>query len=275
MAPLSPDQVDSYHKQGFLLLQNLISPHLLAEVSEEYDELFRRQAAGGGRMEARWGGDWDGEEGGGSVLSIHNLQQHSAVFTRLLLDPGLAEVLGQIVGTSVVLHHTKAHLKPPKEGAPFPTHQDFHYFPYSKHSMLAVFIHLDDTAPENGGLGVFPGSHLKGPQRDAGTSKGIHHCDQTEWPMSEAMPVTAKAGDVLIFSYLLVHGSFPNLSDKTRRMFLIQVASGEDRPQNSAHRSPGAGLVLWGRNTSVKADLDNRHIKVDQRKEKESKEETE
>ena len=25
--------------------------------------------------------------------------------------------------------------------------QDFHYFPYSKHSMLAVFIHLDDTAP--------------------------------------------------------------------------------------------------------------------------------
>ena len=29
---------------------------------------------------------------------------------------------------------------------------------------------------------------------------------QTEWPMSEAMPVTAKAGDVLIFSYLLVHG---------------------------------------------------------------------
>ena len=77
-------QVDSYHKQGFLLLQNLISPHLLAEVinlicddvgdddddeeeeadsdvscnecmqvSEEYDELFRRQATGGGRMEAR------------------------------------------------------------------------------------------------------------------------------------------------------------------------------------------------------------------------------
>ena len=31
----------------------------------------------------------------------------SAVFTRLLLEPGLTEVLGQIVGTSVVLHHTK------------------------------------------------------------------------------------------------------------------------------------------------------------------------
>ena len=26
-------------------------------------------------------------------------------------------------------------------------HQDFHYFPYLNHSMLAVFIHLDDTDP--------------------------------------------------------------------------------------------------------------------------------
>ena len=29
----------------------------------------------------------------------------------------------QIKDPSVVLHHTKAHLKPSKEGAPFPTHQ--------------------------------------------------------------------------------------------------------------------------------------------------------
>ena len=34
---------------------------------------------------------------------------------------------------------------------------------------------------ENGGLGVFPGSHLKGPQRDVGTSEGIHHCDQVSY----------------------------------------------------------------------------------------------
>ena len=42
--------------------------------------------------------------------------------------------------------------------------QDYHYFPYKHHSMMAIFVHLDDTDPSNGGLGVFPGSHLKGPQ---------------------------------------------------------------------------------------------------------------
>ena len=42
--------------------------------------------------------------------------------------------------------------------------KDYHYFPYKEHSMMAVFVHLDDTDQSNGGLGVFPGSHLQGPQ---------------------------------------------------------------------------------------------------------------
>ena len=69
-----------------------------------------------------------------------------------------------ILEKSIVLHHTKAHLKPANEGAPSPTHQDYHYFPYKYHSMMAIFVHLDDTDQSNGGLGVFPGSHLLGPQ---------------------------------------------------------------------------------------------------------------
>ena len=68
--------------------------------------------------------------------------------------------------TSVVLHHTKAHLKPAMEGAAFPTHQDYHYFPYKHDSMMAMFVHLDDTDQSNGGLGIFPGSHHQGPQVD-------------------------------------------------------------------------------------------------------------
>ena len=150
----------------------------------------------------------------------------------------------------MVLHHTKAHLKPAREGAPFPTHQDYHYFPYRHHSMMAIFVHLDDTEPSKGGLAIFPGSHHQGPQQDVSTSPAHHYVDQARWPLSAATPVHAKAGDVLIFSYLLVHGrsvyhsamtsslcsSYVNMSDRERRMFLIQVAAGEDEPTNDKHR---------------------------------------
>ena len=65
---------------------------------------------------------------------------------------------------------------------------------------------------------------------------------------------------------------------RERRMFLIQVAAGEDTPASAVHRcrlwplicpldlssifllrSPGAGMVLSGTNTTQPADLDTRH----------------
>ena len=247
MKALSEAQVDSYRRTGYLLLPGLISPAQLAELSTEYDELFRRKKEERGRLEAMWAGDWSQETSNTSntsVLSIHNLQQHSAAFTRLLLHEKLMDSLEDIMTNcledleepSVVLHHTKAHLKPAREGAAFPTHQDYHYFPYKHHSMMAVFIHLDDTDPTNGGLGVFPGSHLTGPQEDVSTSPSHHYLDQTKWALEAATPVTAKAGDVLVFSYLLVHGSFVNMSERERRMFLLQVAAGEDIPTTNIHR---------------------------------------
>ena len=168
-SPSACPQVETYRRQGYLLLPGLLGAAELAELSAEYDALFQRKRREAGRLEAVWAGDWRGEAStstsGGSVLSIHNLQLHSAAFTRLLLHPGLGASCRQLMGAgSVVLHHTKAHLKPAGEGAPFPTHQDYHYFPYQHHSMMAVFVHLDHTDPTNGGLGVFPGSHLQGPQ---------------------------------------------------------------------------------------------------------------
>lgn len=47
--------------------------------------------------------------------------------------------------------------------------------------MVAVFIHLDDTTPENGGLAVYPGSHKLGPQFDKGVEERgekYHYLDQ-------------------------------------------------------------------------------------------------
>ena len=136
---------------------------------------------------------------------------HSSVFTHLLLHSKLLDAVEDVMETpNILLHHTKAHLKPPGIGAPFPMHQDYHYFPYEKDSMLAVFLHLDDTTPENGGLAVFPGSHKLGPLPDMSDKPGVHYVDQDQFSLEKAVPIEAKKGDVLIFSYLLVHGSYMN-----------------------------------------------------------------
>lgn len=47
---------------------------------------------------------------------------------------------------------------------------------------------------------------------------------QNKFPLDAATPLIAKKGQVVIFSYLLVHGSYKNSSDRIRRMLLFQVS---------------------------------------------------
>ena len=58
------------------------------------------------------------------VSAIHNLQYHSAVFSRLIMNKKLLDALEDVMGTpDILLHHTKAHMKPPEKGAPYLMHQ--------------------------------------------------------------------------------------------------------------------------------------------------------
>lgn len=90
--------------------------------------------------------------------------------------------------------------------------------------MVAVFIHLDDSDIENGGLAVFPGSHKLGPQENASDVPTHFYVSQTKFPLDAATPLIAKKGQVVIFPYLLVHESYQNTSERRiRRMLLFQV----------------------------------------------------
>lgn len=188
---------------------------------------------------------------------------HSAEFTKVITNQKLLDAVEDILGTEdILLHHTKAHIKPPEKGAPFPMHQDYPYFPFKNHTMIAVFLHLDDTTPENGGLAIYPGSHKLGPLEDKGMTdsegRKYYYVDQEKFPLSGAIPISAKKGDLIIFSYLLLHGSYQNLSDRTRRMFLIQLRAADDEPTKICHQSPAQNLVLRGKNLRRSANIATR-----------------
>ncbi|XP_066599818.1 probable alpha-ketoglutarate-dependent hypophosphite dioxygenase isoform X1 [Prorops nasuta] len=264
---LTPEQKDFWQENGYIKLSNIYSEKEVSEISEAYDDLFERKHRENLKgLESAWQGN-DMKKAAGyrntTVKSIHNLQMHSGVFTKCITHPKLLDALEDIMDTSdILLHHTKAHIKPPENGAPYLMHQDYHYFPFKKHSMLAVFLHLDDTTPENGGLAVYPGSHKLGPLEDHGIKdeKGeeYHYVDPEKYPISKATPISAKSGEIIVFSYLLLHGSYLNLSAKSRRMFLIQVLATDDEPTKDTHKSPCQNLVLRGRNIYRPANMATR-----------------
>jgi ectoine hydroxylase-related dioxygenase (phytanoyl-CoA dioxygenase family) len=250
--------VEFYRDNGYVLARNVFGADEVATMQREIDALFERAEAAGRNVEATWRGEWRESAGVGSatatapatrVDSIHNLQNHSSLFTRFLVDSRLVDRAAELIGPNVQLHHTKLHNKPPAVGSPFPMHQDYPYFPHEGDSMIAAVLHVDDSTVENGCLCVVPGSHKLGPIEHR--HDGSFYLPLDEWPLERAVAVEAAAGDVLFFGYCMVHGSYLNRSAQSRRILLVQMRSPVDRPLNEAHRSPGQGTMLRGINPNA------------------------
>ena len=241
--------VDFYREQGYVLARGVFARDEVTSMQREVEALLERAEAAGRKMEATWRGEWRQRESAAvqtRVDIIHNVQNHSASFTRLLVDPRLVDRAAELIGPNVQLHHTKLHNKQPSVGSPFPMHQDYPYFPHEGDSMIAAIVHIDDATVENGCLCVVPGSHKLGPMEHA--HDGSFYLPLDDWPLDRATPVEAQAGDVLFFGYGMVHGSYVNRSNRPRAILLVQMRSPTDRPLNEAHRSPGQGTMLRGFN---------------------------
>eukprot|EP00117_Sycon_ciliatum_P048970 scpid75257/ scgid34794/ Probable alpha-ketoglutarate-dependent hypophosphite dioxygenase len=257
----SQEQLTQYAEEGYVVLSDVYSQDEISECQREYDAMFERAQKRGNDLEATWKGDYSEKKQDSSVLSIHNVQFHSSTFMKMMLNEKLGVALEQLMDTpNIQLHHTKAHVKPALKGSPFPTHQDYQYFPHENHSMIAVMVHLEDAAEVNGCICAYPKSHKLGPLPDHGEGKH-HYCDQSEYPVAKATPIPVKQGEVLVFPYFLVHGSYPNKSSTPRRILLFQLREAGDEPTSAIHLSPGMGLMIRGINPAMDADINKRHQK--------------
>ena len=232
-----------YEENGYLLVPGVFDA---GEVEAMRDALARILGTVAATEHDR-SHTWAGVDPSLELKGFHDLHYHEAVFTRTVAHPRLVEVLTDLIGPNVQLHHSKMLVKPPEQGAPFPMHQDYPYFPHERHTVLAASVHLDDTDEENGCLHVIPGSHKLGPLEAEGESHTV------DYPLDSGTPCPARAGDVLFFNYLTIHGSGVNRSPRVRRNVLFQYRDPTDVPVFNGdgvedHVDWGMGLMVAGSN---------------------------
>jgi phytanoyl-CoA hydroxylase len=241
---LTAEQVEFYRENGYVVVRGMFTPEECAVFRAECHHLAERLSQIKS-IDATWSSarKLDGAEET-KVLHCHDVQFQSAAFARLIADERLAGAASSIIGPNVQLHHTKMFIKPAEKGSPFPLHQDAPFFPHVNHSMIAAIIHFDDAPLEKGCVRVVPGSYKQGILPHIPT--GAWHLDPDEYPVESATPIPAKAGDVLFFSYLTIHGSGINTSDEARTTLLVQMRDPVDPPTFRTHESRGQGMMLYG-----------------------------
>lgn len=243
---LSPEQLNFYNENGYVLAEGILDKTEAAQLRQEAHDLAARLSLKK-NIDATWGAAREAVAAAKDtkILHCHDVQFQAAAFAKLIVDPRLTNIAAQIIGgENVQLHHTKMFIKPPEKGSPFPMHQDVPYFPHEKHSMIAAIIHFDDAPLERGCVRVVPGSHKLGVLPHS--NEGGYHLPFDEFPIENATPCPAKAGDVLFFSYLTIHGSGLNTSSEARTTLLVQMRDPEDAPGENVHISRGQGMMLRG-----------------------------
>ncbi|MSS70462.1 MAG: phytanoyl-CoA dioxygenase family protein [Candidatus Latescibacteria bacterium] len=243
---MTPEQIAFYRENGYLLAEGVFTREEAALLRQETHDLARRllETQATGVKGEGWKSGAKVTDLPRELLHCHNVQFHSAVLSRLIVDPRLTDRVADLIGPNVQLHHTKMFIKPPERGAPFPMHQDYPYFPHERHTMMAATIHFDDAPVEKGCVRVVPGSYRQGPLEHI--NDGGHHLPVERFPVAEATPCPARAGDVLLFSYLTIHGSGLNTSQEARTTLLVQMRDPTDHPLKLVHLSRGQGMMLRG-----------------------------
>ena len=223
---LSNEQVEFYRENGYLTGVRLLDDEQVAALRKEVMELV------------------DPTHPGNSLFYEFNSNE-SADPQKILfhalgawrITPGLHDILwhpaftvaaAQLLEGSVRFWHDQIFYKPAHHGGVVIWHQDYSYWTRTQPmAHLSCWIGLDDSTRENGCVHYIPGSHRWNllPREDFANDMDAIQKALTQEQREAFKPVAIelKQGECSFHHPLMVHGSFENVTDRSRRAVVLNV----------------------------------------------------
>ena len=242
---MSSIQVDKYNRDGYVLIDNVLSAD---EIRMLRSEVKYEARATGERVVY--------EKNSNIVRSIYGVHSCNRFFDETARQERIVEPVKNILKNDVYVYQSKVNLKGAFDGDVWDWHQDYVYWqkedgmPASK--VLTVAVFLDEVTEFNGPLMLIPGSHrhgiLSGRVLD---SRPAGYEDKPGWianltadlkytidrnVISELVQANgivsakASAGSVLIFDGNIVHASPANISPLARTLLLYTYNRVDNAP---------------------------------------------
>jgi ectoine hydroxylase-related dioxygenase (phytanoyl-CoA dioxygenase family) len=225
---LTRDQVQSYRRDGYLVIENVLSATELENLRRVVEVLVEasRSVTAHDHVYDLEPSHTPEEPRVRRIKEPHNV--HPA-FREIAFSKRIADILTPLIGTTsgIRFQTGKLNMKSAGHGAAVEWHQDWAFYPHTNDDLLAIGLYLDDCGPENGPLMVIPGSHTW-PILDHhvdGVFCGAIDPSTANIDFSKAVALTGKAGNMTIHHVRMVHGSALNTSDRPRRLLLFQYTA--------------------------------------------------
>ena len=247
MNALTEEQKDQFWRDGVLLVDDAVTPEQLADlrgVFAEWVEESRSQDADYGKtLDGR--PRFDLEPGHTAEVPalrrVQSPEEVSEVYADVMRNARTVDLCAELIGPSIRFHHGKVNSKLPGAATKVKFHQDFPFEPMTNDDMITCLLFVDDVTLENGPLEVVPGSH-KGPLYSHwhnGVFTGAVADEVVEQHKDNVIKCTGRAGSVCLMHASLLHGSAPNLSDKSRTIYIATYYA-EDAIELSPNHLPSS-----------------------------------
>ena len=198
--------------EGYLVVENVLNADELAALNALVDR----------RLDDRWDNDESND--------FNKVSAWGQATTDLMDHPNILPYLVALLGPTVRLDHDYAILmnQGEKRGGLHggPSLGSTHWYAYKdgviRNGLTVVTYFLSDAGNGDGGFGCVPGSH-KGNFNNA-IPADVRRFEQTAHYVRQP---PAKAGDALIFTEALVHGTMPWRAPHQRRTLLYKYSPGQ------------------------------------------------
>lgn len=228
---LTQEQKDFYDTNGYLLVEDAVTPLQLARLLDITDRLIDASRAVTESSDV-----YDLDDGHGPaaprLTRIKIPHQRDPYFWDVLRHSAMTEVLTDLLGPDTNLLTSKLNTKAPGGGRAVEWHQDWAFYPHTNDHLLAFGLMLEDVTPDSGPLMVIPGSH-RGPvlsHHMNGVFAGAIDPDDPLFVRERAVTLTGRAGSMTVHHVRTLHGSAPNLSERARKILFYEIAAAHAWP---------------------------------------------
>jgi phytanoyl-CoA hydroxylase len=255
---LTQEQKEHFQEQGYLAVENVFSAEEVENLRRSVDALSE-QAQNLTESTDRFKLKAFDNGGGKLVQQVAEPHELGGTWMALARDNRLLDIVEGLLGPNIQLYYSMLMMKPPREGFKAPWHQDFAFFVHNRADILACMVAIDDATLENGCLRVIPGSHKLGLLNHFkdGQFTGILQDTAAFDDPDKQVVLPIKAGGVLLWHSLTLHGSQPNRSERPRRAIVLEYKNPEASLLGGAFNSRlevrTVGLMVRGRDP--KGDL--------------------
>lgn len=220
---LTAEQIDFYHREGYLALDSITTQDEVAWMREIYDRLF---AARAGREEGNQfdlaGSDEEGKEA--ALPQILSPSKYAPELKEGLFRINGLHIARQLLGPDATFQGEHAIFKPARYGAETPWHQDEAYWnPALNYNAFSLWIPLQPAKLENGCMQFVPRSHHWEilPHHSIGNDPRVHGLEVEGADTSAAVACPLPAGGATLHHNRTLHYTGPNRSDVPRRAYIL------------------------------------------------------